>query len=241
MLKSQQVSGIKRPPILLSLPFDKFLGRYLVPKASRNKLRNLVQYRDKTDEEFDEIFENYSMQEEDNQDIELRIEEVMNNFSLNYDLRDMNANDTLSLRELAKTFVLLDNLGKIEQRLLEDGAIAQLRAVSSIKKEYLENASKLQSDLNIKRQQRQNETGENLADYLPSIQKRAKVFYSQRLAYIYCPECKMLCGNAWFTDWQIYNELMFTCPREDCGNKFKVSSQYLAEHGNKNVEGVLPV
>lgn len=193
-----------------------------------------------TDEEFDQVWEDYNVQE-DGQDIELRIEEVMNEFSLNYDLRDMNANDTLSLRELAKTFVLLDNLGKIEQRLLEDGAIAQLRAVSSIKKEYLENASSLQKLLNIQRQQRQNETGENLADYLPSILKRADVFLGDRLAYIYCPECKMLCANTWFTDWQVYNQLIITCPRPDCNKRFEVSSQYLAEHNNKNIEGVLPV
>lgn len=193
-----------------------------------------------TDEDFEQAWADLNVRE-DLEDIDSRIDQIMNDFSLNYDLRDMNANDTLALRELAKTFVLLDTLGRIEQQAIEDGAVVQLRTLSQIKKEYLDNSSKLQEDLNIKRKQRQNDTGDTLDVYLPSILKKAKTFLEQRLAYIYCPKCKMLCANTWFTDWKIHNQIHITCPREGCENKFHVTSEYLSEHGNKNIEGVLPV
>lgn len=207
---------------------------------NKNKIRNLVQYKNMSDEDFEQAWEDLNVRE-DLEDIDSRIDQIMNDFSLNYDLRDMNANDTLALRELAKTFVLLDTLGRIEQQAIEDGAVVQLRTLSQIKKEYLDNSSKLQEDLNIKRKQRQNDTGDTLDVYLPSILKKADNFYEERLAYIYCPKCKMLCANAWFTDWRVYNQIHITCPRPGCEHKFHVTSEYLTEHGNKNIEGVLPV
>lgn len=209
-------------------------------KVHKNSLKNLPQYRDMADEDFEQAWEKYNMVVEDS-DSDAEIEAIMEKVSQDFELRDMLINDTILLREMAKELVFLDKVGKVERQLLDDGAFAQLRAFSSIKKEHFDNVSRIQEDLNIKRKQRQNDTGDTLDMYLPSILKKAKTFYEQRLAYIYCPKCKMLCGNAWFTDWKVYNQIHMTCPREGCEHKFQVTSEYLSEHGNKNVEGVLPV
>lgn len=205
---------------------------------NKSKMRNLVQYRNMSDEEFNSVWETYSNKPE--VDVDSRTEKIMTDLSLNYDLRDMNVNDTLALRELAKTFVLLDDIGLMEQSAFEDGELSKLSTLSKIKKEYLENVSKLQNDLNIARKNRQGDV-EALESYLPSILKKAKNFLDARLAYIYCPECHMLVANAWFNNWNLENKIELTCPREECNHRFDVTSQYLAANRNKNVEGVLHV
>jgi hypothetical protein len=210
----------------------------VVSTKNKNKIRNLKQFRDMTAEQFEAHWE--TLQDEPTEDVQERIDKIMEEFSVNYDLRDMNANDKLALEELAKIFVLLEDLGRVERAALESGEISKLRSISSIKKEYLENASKIQIDLNITRKSRQTEV-EALESYLPSILKKAKNFYERRLSYVYCPDCSMLVCNTLFTNWNDDNKLVLTCPRKTCNRKFEVTSEYLANHRNKNVEGVLNV
>jgi hypothetical protein len=199
----------------------------------------LKQYKGLTDNEFNEVWEDYK--DRPPSDIEGRIASVIDDFSKNYDLRDMNANDTLALRELARIFVQLEELGLMEQEAIDNGEVSKISALSKIKKEYLDNASKIQSDLNITRRTRQNDSGETLETYLPSIQKKARNFLSQRLAYIYCPKCRMLVANVWFTNWELKNDMRFTCPRVDCDNTFTVTSEFLFKNKNRNIDEVLSV
>lgn len=208
-------------------------------KVNKNSLRNLPQYRDLPEEIFNQKWADYIGQPDS--DFNAKVDKIMEDLAQNYDIRDQYANDTLSLRELANLYVSLERLNKIEQQMLDDGNYSQLNNITRIKNDYILTASKLQNDLNITRKARQAEDGETLDVYLPSAQRKAVNFLSQRLAYIYCPQCKMLCANAWFTDWNVSNTLDITCPRIECNHKFKVTSNYLAEHKNKNIDGVLKV
>jgi hypothetical protein len=209
-------------------------------KVSKNKLRNLKQYKGLSDEEFEGRWEEYTL-ESDDIDIEDRIETMMEDFSKNYDLRDMNANDTLALKELASIFIMLEDLRKMEWSARASGEVAKLGQLSKIRKDYLDNVSRLQNDLNITRKSRQNDSGETLDTYLPSIQKKAKNFLEQRLAYIYCPECHMLCATTWFNNWELENNMLLICPREECSTHFSAYSRDLRLGKNKNVEGVLNI
>lgn len=208
-------------------------------KTNKARLRNLVQYKNLSDQEFNQIWETYR-QEKESPDIELEIQETMNKFSQDYELGDMNINDMLALRELSKIFILLDDLYEIERDAFENGEMMKISAIGKIRKDLIDNASKIQNDLSITRKSRQNDVGESLDTYLPGILKKARNFLSQRLSYIYCPKCKMLVANTWFTDYTKLNTLTLTCPREECGHVFSVSSEELAKGRNKNIEGVLP-
>jgi hypothetical protein len=141
------------------------------PKQNKKRLRNLNQYKNMTDEEFESLWENYK--EKPEVDIESRINLTMEEFAKNYDLRDMNANDTLALRELARIYVHLEDLGRMEQSAIEDGEVAKIGSLSRIKKEYLDNASRIQIDLNITRKSRQSAEGEELSTYLPAYSKES--------------------------------------------------------------------
>lgn len=208
-------------------------------KTNKNRLRNLRQYKELTDEEFDNVWAEYEVQPDT--DFDSKVEKIMEDLAQNYDIRDQYANDTLSLRELASLYVSLEMLTNVERQMMADGSYNQVGNISRIRNDYIKNASQIQKDLNITRQARQADDGETLDTFLPSIKKKSINFLSQRLAYIYCPECRMLCGNCWWTDWNVSNIMKVTCPREECGNTFEVTSQYLAEHKNKNIDGVLNV
>lgn len=209
-------------------------------QTNKKRLRNLAQYRHLSDEEFDQIWDDYKSQES-SPDIEQKIQETMQRFSEDYDLSDMNANDRLALRELAKIFILLDDLYEIERKAIENGEMMKISAISKIRKDLIDGSSKIQADLNITRKSRQTDVGESLDTYLPSILKKARNFLSQRLSYIYCPQCRMLTANTWFADWEQNNTVTITCPRQECGHVFSVSSKMLAENKNKNVDNVLNV
>ena len=88
--------------------------RTFTPKKSR--LRNLVQYRDMSDEEFDEWFEDkyrnfYDETDEDeiesilDDELEERIDEYIKKLGEDYDLNDMKVNDMLQLRALAMAMI----------------------------------------------------------------------------------------------------------------------------------------
>lgn len=208
-------------------------------KTSKNRLRNLTQYKNLTDEEFDNVWADY--QDQPDIDSDYKVEKIMEDLARNYDIRDQYANDTLSLRELANLYVSLEALNHVEKQMMSDGNYSQVNNIARIRNDYIKNASQLQNDLNITRKARQSDDGETLDTYLPSILKKARNFLDQKLAYIYCPECKMLCGNCWWTNWEVSNTMDVTCPRLECNHKFRVTSLYLAEHNNKNVDGVLHV
>lgn len=191
-----------------------------------------------TDDEFESYWESYSVKSDE--DIESRVKSIMDNLAQNYDLRDMFVNDTLALQEWARMQILLDDLGMMERQAINDGEINKLSTLSKVRKEYIDNQSRIATDLNITRKSRQSEV-EALESYLPSILKKAKHFYEKRLAYIYCPKCNMLVANTWLVDWNLENKFNLTCPRKDCNNKFEVTSEFLTRNKNKNVEGVLHV
>lgn len=209
-------------------------------KVSRNSLRNLPQYKVMSEEEFDSALETLSSLDDD-PDFEQKVQSVISELGRDYVIEDLNINDKLSLEELARSYTYVASLSMIERECLRNGDLQKMRIVSSIKKEYIDAISRIQNDLNITRKSRQTDEGESLGAYLPSIQKKAKNFLSQRLAYIYCPECKMLVSTTWYSDWQGDNVMSLTCPRDGCGHKFTTSSSHLARNKNKNIDGVLGV
>ena len=211
-------------------------------RQSKTQVRNLYQYKGKTDEEFEQIWlEKYAEREPTPEVDENRIDEMMIKFAEDYDLTDMNINDTIALKQIARMSIELDELQKMLTKARIDNELTRVQAIDRVIKNIVSNISTLQMDLNISRRSRQSDKGETLHEYLPAILKKAKSFLKERLAYVYCPECKMLVVNAWFTEWDDNNVLCLTCPREECRFQFEVTSKSLARKRNKNIDNVLPV
>ena len=210
--------------------------------TTKKQYRNLAQNRNLSEEEFELAWQRFTEKKELESKIdESRIEEIMNQFEQEYDLTGMNINDKISLEQIAKITAMLDLVGDLLNQALLEGETTRSQKFTSINKDLTATLSSLQDDLGITRKSRQAAAGESLDDYLPEIQKKARSFLKERLAYIYCPKCNMLVANAWFANWDNHNELHLVCPRESCQHQFTVTSKELSKKRNKNVEGVLEV
>lgn len=212
-------------------------------KMNIESLRNLPQYKNKTDMELEKI--RAKLVEGDTSD---RVEEILQDFEENYDLSDMTANDLLSLKNLVQYYVYLEELNiSIQQLLVEDGASTKLDQLFRIMERIQSQVSSIQTNLAITRKQRKSDKEQDIVSAWEDLKLRAKKFLSERLSYIYCPECKMLLANTWFLyPQEARNVLRLRCNRvingdtgEICGHEFTVTSAELAENENKNVEGVL--
>ena len=203
---------------------------------------NQNKHLDMDDPVFLERWEAYKgSQVEDLEVDEERINELTERFSQDYDLTDMNINDTLSLQQIVRETVEIEELQKLLSQARANNELTKVTHIDRVIKNKLQIISLLQQDLDITRKSRQDSKGESLHEYLPIIQKKARSFLKERLAYIYCPECRMLVCNAWFTDWEDDNQLSLTCPREECKHRFTVTSEELTKNRNNNIDGVLHV
>ncbi len=212
-------------------------------QMSVRQLANLPQYKGKSDEELEavqaRIFRGSTKE---------RVQDVLEDFSSDYDLSDMNANDELALENLARIFVRLDDLEIQLDTEMMNTDVTKVGRLVKIAADLRKDASQLQQDLAITRKARKGDTEEDLVSYIEDLKSRAKKFLAERLSYVYCPKCQMLVCNVWFLypDEQ-RNALRLKCIRtvnEDtdkrCDTEFTVTSAQLKEMRNTNLEGVIP-
>jgi len=211
-------------------------------KQTPAQLKNLPQYRDKTDSELELIAENLYYG-----NTEARVQETLDRIVNDYDVSDLNANDEMALRNLAQAFVRLDHIERMIDQAMADGDSVEVQRLNNIASVLRKDASQLQGDLSITRRARKGDDDSDLLSQWDSIKLRAKKHMQERLAYVYCPKCKMLLANIWCLDWKANNVLHLHCTRvvnsdsgEICDNRFKLTSKELWEGKHKNVEGVLP-
>ncbi len=206
------------------------------------QLRNLPQYRTKSVSELEDILEGIMEGK-----TEEKVQEVLESFEQNYDLSDMSANDMLGLRNLAHYYVYLENINSKTDEALREGDINMVERLIRTAERVQKSITDIQTNLAITRKQRKTDKEQDIVSAWEDLKSRAKKFLDDRMSYVYCPECKMLLANVWF----LYpdeerNVLRLQCNRlvdaasgKMCDHEFTVTSQYLAENENRNIEGVL--
>jgi hypothetical protein len=222
--------------------------RLTVP--DKNKLRNLKQYKNLTDDEFDEKFIKKAMNVETNRDWEKRIQIKLEEFRKDYDLDDLKINDIQGLRALASSVIRLEDYDTIIGKLLEEGGgvsennILVVERLSSIQQHLREGISKIQDDLKISRKTRHSEKEEDAVTFIEELKKKAKKFYEQRMMYIFCPECHELLATIWFQYPQFKtNVIKLKCHREFpdqriCNGEVTITSEWLLAHGMRNLDNI---
>lgn len=202
------------------------------------QLRNLPQYRDKTTEELEKIRDGIVLGR-----LEDRIAGVIKSFEKDYNLTDMAANDMLYLEELAKVFLLLNDLeGSLRTELEKENTDwLNFEKINRATETLRVSASRIQRDLNITRKARQDTKGQSVVDFIEDLKTRAKHFLEDRLLEVYCPKCKMLLCKVWYLYPLEDNVLNFVCGRKKCGFTFEVTSKYLKKHRNKNIAAGPPL
>lgn len=222
---------------------DKFTKQRLNIPVKR-KLRNLVQYKDLSDEEFDELFAQKQLGISQNKEFEERIQRKIKEFGVDYSLDDLNSNDKLVLRALAQAMINLEDLEletyNVRQAGITIDNILLLEKISKMMTDLRSDISKLQDDLSITRKVRKSSQEESAKAYLETLKQKAKEFYESKMQLVFCPKCHTWIGSVWAlyaTDPR--NRVSFVCNRDmgdgnKCGEKITIGVDELIKRGGSN-------
>jgi len=200
---------------------------------NKNSLRNLAQYSHLSDSEFDEMWERKTQNREVNESFESRIESKINEFAVDYALEDLHSNDLMTLRALAQAIMTLEdyelesyNLRTSEGVMMDN--IALLDKMTKAMSDLRGDISRLQGDLGITRKVRKSDKESSVIATIEALKIKAKLFYDQKMVYIFCPKCHMLLSTIWtlYSDSE-KNKITLVCERplpdgKQCNNKFTV-------------------
>jgi hypothetical protein len=219
-------------------------------KVSKEKMRNLVQYRDMSEEEFDELWEKRIANAQPSADFEKRIQKKIEEFSQDYDIDDLKINDKESLRALVQAVIALEDYEQILFRLRSttdfgNFDIVSIDKISKVMSDLRSDISKIQGDLNITRKVRKSDKEASVITYLEDLKEKAKQFYESRAMYVYCDKCNMLLATLWTLYPKEDNKLVLHCNRvlddgSKCDNKVTVSTKDLIEKRGTNKPEIVP-
>lgn len=224
------------------------MGRQRAGSLSSTRLRNLKQYKDLPEEEFEEMVDRKKLSIDINNEFERRIQRKIDSFGEDYDLSDLKANDILTLRALAQSYIQLEDLETYLYTLRSEGLnpdiIFSTEKINSIASALRKDISSMQVDLSITRKARKGDKEASVIEEIEFLKSKAKEFYKERMFYVWCPQCKMLL----FTGWFLYperkdNKIQLVCNRklEDdkiCGHKTIISSRELMEKRGVNIDDI---
>lgn len=220
-----------------------------IVSVDRRKLRNLKQYRDLPEDEFNDIVDKIELNAAPSNALEKRIERWINKFGEDYDLSDLKFNDQQTIRALAQASITLEDLEQFIYKLREEGInydnLTLLDKVTQQMTRLRMDISKMQEDLKITRRIRSSDETESVVTYIESLKEKARKFYESKMFYIFCPKCNMLVSTTWFLWPDSNNKLQFVCKRklengEACNHKFVVTSKELLKQKGTNKTKILP-
>jgi hypothetical protein len=215
---------------------------------TKKSIRNLWQYRNMTDEEFNEKFGQLTQGISSSAVWEDRIADKIEQFGVDYDLDELNSNDKMLLRSLAQSFISLEDFELMTYNLRQHDItiddLPVLEKLSKIMTDLRSDISKLQDDLKITRKLRKSEKEQTVVSFIDNIQKKAQEFYEQKMSYIFCPKCNMLLGTIWtlYPD-EERNKIKLVCNRkteegEICGTVVMVGTKELLENRSTNKKDI---
>jgi polyhydroxyalkanoate synthesis regulator phasin len=177
------------------------MGRKRIKMLSKESYRNLTQYRDLSDEEFEKVYEEIVAGETTTREFEDRINRKIEDFSKDYDISDLKINDMLTLRALAQAFITLEDLEryyfKLRQSGLDDTDIIRLEKLNNVLSMLRRDISNLQNDLKITRKIRKGDQEESVINFIENIKQKARKFYFSRMRPVVCPNCGTWIASVW--------------------------------------------
>jgi len=216
---------------------------------SKGSKRNLPQYRDMSDDEFDRMFEETQYNVGISKDFEDRIAKKIDEFSQDYDIDDLKINDKETLRAFVQAIIALEDYERIIFNMRSEGDISQhninvVDRLSKITSDLRKDISRFQEDLNITRKIRKSDKETSVVSYISNLKEQARQFYEQKMSFIYC-DCGMLLGTLWSLYPDESNTIVLTCHRKlddgsFCGKKIKVTTKELMENRGTNRVDITP-
>lgn len=218
---------------------------------SRNRLRGLKQFRDMSDEEFNEFMDEKESSVEHVKDFEERIKKRMDEFSEDYDLDDMKINDRNTLRNLVQASIKLEDFERVSYKImyaeggLDDVDVLRMDKINNMMSILRKDISTMQNDLNITRKVRKGDENLSVVSELERLKLKAKEFIEAKLQYVFCENCSELVGNFWVLYPEAKNKFSFTCKRklangEECGHVTTVYSKDILANRGVNRPELVP-
>lgn len=240
---------------------DEIVPEDEVIAKKKNKLRrqrNLSQYKNLSDEEFEKIMEKKVLGVEVSDALEKRIGKKWEEFERDYDLSDLKINDRDTLRALIQIQLTLEDYEQEMFRQRSQGISEQqifsMEKVYKAMSEWRADISKLQNDLMITRKVRKSDKEASALAYVADLQEKAKKFYESKMSYVFCEKCNMLLGTFW-THYpeEDRNKIALVCNRvvdrktedgkevkEICGHKTIVGTKELLKNRGTNNKDITP-
>jgi len=225
----------------------------------KKSLRNLIQFKDMSDKEFEEAFaqmQSESKEKQKNKEEYLKkFDAKLREFEKDYEIGDLKYNDKQMLNSLIEGLLSLEDLEEHSRRMrgkeiLDEDDIEDLRKLTFIISKFRSDVSKIQSDLRIIRKGRESEKDLTVLNYVETLKAKAKEYYEKKMNYVFCPKCRQLLFTGWFLFPDEKNKVSLTCGRtfvddetdevtKVCNHTFTVTSKDLVASKNKNIEDLL--
>lgn len=212
--------------------------------------RHLKQYKDLSDDEFEQKMAQRALGLEISDEFEKRIQKKLAEFEADYDLSDLKINDRDALRALIQAHITLEDyeqyLFKMRAEGMSDSVIFTVEKLQKAMSDLRSDISKFQDDLNIKRKTRKADQDVSVQSYIDSLKEKAKKFYGAKMAYVFCERCSILLGTVWtLYPTEEKNKIVFVCDRKlddgtVCGHKTVVGTKELLENGGTNNRKITP-
>jgi hypothetical protein len=215
----------------------------------KKSLRNLIQYKGMTDEEFDRYYEDILLKDlKEGKELNERVKRKIDELGNDYDLTDLKYNDLMQLTDLATAMITLEDFQEVlykQQKSITEENIIFVDRLNKVISSVRSDISKIQTDLSLSRKIRKGEIEESVLDYIGKIRAYAKRKYEETMSYVYCPKCKMLLATTWFLYPDQNNSITVTCNRtlkngKSCGNEFSIGSKKLIENRGHSEKGIFP-
>lgn len=217
------------------------MGKERMTLPNKAKIRNLKQYKDLTDEDFEEMWlEREKALNISPEALEKRVEETLVNLADDYDMDDMKSNDMIQIRAMVLAQIQLADLEQTAFSLRQDvdsQSVQILEKVNRILGGLRRDISEISNDLQLTRKIRKQSKEASIIHALNDLKSKAHKFYKERMLYIFCKECKMLLATVWLAYPDTENYITVTCDR--CKHELKQELSMLYETDNKNLEDVI--
>lgn len=219
-------------------------------QQSKAQIRNMKQYKDMSEEDFDKMFEEKQYSISLSKGFEDRIQKKITEFAQDYDIDDLKINDKETLRAFVQAIIALEDYERLIFDIRTEGNIEQANInvvdrISKIMSDLRKDISRFQEDLNITRKIRKSDKESSVVSYIATLKEQARQYYESKVSYIFCPECNMLLGNLWVLYPEEDNKLTLKCNRtlddgSKCNHKFTVTSKELMENRGTNKPSITP-
>ncbi len=213
-----------------------------------NKMRNLAQYKDMTDEEFNEVMKISQSEVKTSRAFEDRISDKLAKFEEDYDLTDLKINDREILRALVQSILSLEDYEQMLFSLRSEGInpdnLILIDKIQKVMSDLRKDISNFQNDLAITRKHRRSDQETSVIAYIDKLKEKARKFYESKMSYVYC-ECGTLLATVWTLYPESSNKMSFICQQKDkdgnpCGKKTVVTTKELIDNRSTNRKDITP-